>query len=108
MTYFVHYEDDLNVRRVNNVLHICTSNDANGKPRRLIVCLGSYGHIVASFNEGCDWGGLYQLDKDFASWTNRHSVRVNVTVSEFNRWQSFEPGKVTKVSTQPELPSFQQ
>ncbi len=107
MTFFVHY-DNANVRRVNNVLHICTSNDANGEPRRIIVCLGDYGHIVATFNEGCDWGGLYQLDKQFASWTNRHCIKVNVTVSEFNRWASFAPGKITKISTQPELPMFQQ
>ena len=52
MTYFVHYEDNLNVRRVNNVLHICTSNDANGKPRRLIVCLGSYGTSLQLSTKG--------------------------------------------------------
>lgn len=107
MTYFVHY-NDANVRRVNNILHICTSNDAQGNPRRLIVCLGEFGHIVATFNEGLNWGGLYDLNKDFASWANRHSVSVNVTVSEFNRWASFAPGEITKISTQPELPSFQQ
>lgn len=106
MTYYLHYASN-QCRRVTNVLHICTSNDANGEPRRAIVCLGNYGHIVGVFNEGFDWGGLYFLDKDFASWTNRHCVRVNVTVSEFNRWTSFEPGEIVKVSTQPELPSFQ-
>jgi len=106
VTYYLHYENS-NCRRVNNVLHICSANDANGNPRRVIVCLGNYGHIIAVFNEGCNWGGLYQLDKDFASWTNRHCVRVNVTVSEYIRWTSFEPGRITKVSTQPELPAFQ-
>ncbi len=106
MTYFVHYKD-ANVRRVNNVLHICTSNDANGQPRRAIVCLGNYGHVVAVFDEGLNWGGLHQLDKGFAQWTNMHSVRVNVTVSEYTRWMSFSPGEVTKISTQPELPVFQ-
>jgi hypothetical protein len=108
MTYFVHYKNSGNVRRINNVLHICTSNDANGSPRRMIVCLGNYGHIVATFDEGLDWGGLYGLHKDFASWTNRHCVRVNVTVSEFNRWASLSPGEISKVSTQPELPVFQE
>ncbi len=91
MTYFLHYNDSDNVRRVSNVLHICTTNDANGNPRRLIVCLGDYGHVTAVFSEGYDWGGLYHLHKPFANWTNLHAVRVNVTISEFNRWKSFEP-----------------
>ena len=110
--FFLHYSEDNNVRRVNNVLHICTSNDANGNPRRLIVCLGEYGHVAAVFNEGHDWGGLYQLHKPFATWTNLHAVRVNVTISEFNKWKAFNPsevcGEVVKVTTQPELPAFQQ
>lgn len=106
MTFFIHHSDS-NVRRVTNVLHICTSNDANGSPRRAIVCLGNYGHIVATFDEGCGWGGLYQLHKEFAQWTNLHCIRVNVTVSEYNRWLSFNPGEVVKVTTQPELPAFQ-
>lgn len=108
MTYFVHYKDKDTVNRVLNVLHICTANDANGNPRRLIVCLGDYGHIVSVFDEDHDWGGLYQLDRKFAEWTRRHCVRVNVTVSEYNSWRTFAPGKVARVSTAPELPIFQE
>jgi hypothetical protein len=108
MTYFIQNHGG-EFQQVNSVLHVCTSNDANGHPRRLIVCLGNYGHVVALFEEGFDWGGIHKLDKAFSSWTKQHCVRINVTISELNRWKSMkleEPCKVITQAELPELPAF--
>ncbi len=107
MTFYIH-SDRANIYKVTNVLHICTSNDANGKRRCLIVCLDQYGQSVATFDEGENWGNLWELNESFAQWSNLHAVRINVTVSEFNRWALRIHNDTVKVSTAPKLPVLSQ
>lgn len=104
MSFYVHYETN-QAKKVTNILHLRTSNDANGLPRGLILCVGEFGHIVAIFDEGYNWGDLHTLSPDFAAESKTYCVSINVTVSEYTRWRSMQPGEVCRISKGPVLPS---
>lgn len=85
---------------VHNILHIVTSNTSNGNSRQLILPLDEYGHVLAVIHAGVTWGDLDSFNKEFAQWSRLHSVRINVSPSEFKRWASMTPGELESITTE--------
>lgn len=57
-------------------LHLCTTNDTNGNPRRIFVELYPEGDIARWTDEGYEGP---------PSWA-RYPVRIDVAPAEYRRW----------------------
>jgi hypothetical protein len=90
---------DGNSNYVHNILHIVTSNTSNGDSRALILPLDEYGHVLAVIHAGVTWGDLDSFNREFAQWSRLHSVRINVSPTEFKRWACMTPGELESITT---------
>ena len=96
---------DGNSNYVHNILHIVTSNTSNGDSRALILPLDEYGHVLAVIHAGVTWGDLWSwqcqdsFNREFAQWSRLHSVRINVSPTEFKRWACMTPGELESITT---------
>src|SRR5689334_5837370 len=70
---------------MKQALHLCTTNDRNGNPRRLFAIVDGY-QVYDVLEEGYE--GEAPLQRNYPDQWRAGAVRIEVSVTEYKRWRT--------------------